>query len=580
MQCFTLRESLAQYLQKNNKEGSADAFVCTIPPDRKYGDICINIFPAVKTTKTPPPELAQGVLDFMKQENYVTDGNIQGGFVNLFVTDEFYQKELRAWSLPKFEKKNEKIIIDYMGANIGKPLHIGHLCTPLFGQATINLLRLMGYDVTADMHQGDWGGIFGKLITGWKYFGDEDAFEKDPVHHLLEIYVAITEKTEKEPEIEQECRDAFKLLSEGNEASVKLWQQFTDKSLAGVRTVMSEFGVHPDIWIGESFYEGIALPKLGNWPDLSPDNTMSAVVDELIKKWIATKNEDESVGVVFAKETKLPSCILQKRDGTHGYLASDLAAIKYRLKNWSPSRIVYFVDNRQALHFRQLFATAKAAWLNIERWTLNVELTHAGNGFVSLPDGAMSTRHGRVIFLKDLIGESFDRVKKILEERERTLSESDTKAVALGAIVYSFLSQDRERDWIFEWDKVLAFEWNSGPYLQYTYVRWKKIITEIGRGIEDDAPLSHLTVFDRDLILDILGFNELLENCGASYKFHILIAHIATMARHLNALYVNTPKLKETETREQMSRIKIIHTCLEIIRYTSTILGMPLPEEM
>ncbi len=164
------------------------------------------------------------------------------------------------------------------------------------------------------------------------------------------------------------------------------------------------------------------------------------------------------MGVVFAKETKLPSCILQKRDGTHGYLASDLAAIKYRLKNWSPSRIVYFVDNRQALHFRQLFATAKAAWLSVERGALNVELTHAGNGFVSLPDGAMSTRHGRVIFLKDLIGESFDRVKKILEERERTLSESDTKAVALGAIVYSFLSQDRERDWIFEWDKVLAFE--------------------------------------------------------------------------------------------------------------------------
>ena len=182
------------------------------------------------------------------------------------------------------------------------------------------------------------------------------------------------------------------------------------------------------------------------------------------------------MGVVFAKETKLPSCILQKRDGTHGYLASDLAAIKYRLKNWSPSRIIYFVDNRQALHFRQLFATATKAWLTGK----NTEPNHAGNGFVSLPDGAMSTRHGRVIFLKDLIGESFDRVKKILETRERNLSDTDTKAVALGAIVYSFLSQDRERDWIFEWDKVLAFEGNSGPYLQYTYVRWKKILNDIG----------------------------------------------------------------------------------------------------
>ncbi len=255
MQCITLRDSLTKYLETTQKECSADVFQFTVPPDRKFGDICINIFPAVKATKTPPPVLAQEVLDFMKNQNFVTDGNIQGGFVNLFVTDEFYVQELSVWKFPTWEKKNEKIIIDYMGANIGKPLHIGHLCTPLFGQATINLLRTMGYDVTADMHQGDWGGIFGKLITGWKYFGDTDTFEKDPVHHLLEIYVAITEKTEKEAEIEQECRDAFKLLSEGDDASVKLWQQFTEKSLAGVRAVMNDFGAHPDIWIGESFYE-------------------------------------------------------------------------------------------------------------------------------------------------------------------------------------------------------------------------------------------------------------------------------------------------------------------------------------
>jgi len=249
MQCNTLKEALNRYLKKTGKDCSADVFQFTVPPDHKFGDICINIFPAVKATKPPPHELANEVLEFMKNEAYVIDGNIQGGFVNLFVTDEFYQKELTGWTLPTFARKNEKIIIDYMGANIGKPLHIGHLCTPLFGQATINLLRIMGYGVIADMHQGDWGGIFGKLITGWKYFGDTEAFEKDAVHHLLEIYVAITEKTEKEPEIEQECRDAFKLLSEGDEKSVKLWQQFTDKSLTGVRGVMSEFGVHPDIWI-------------------------------------------------------------------------------------------------------------------------------------------------------------------------------------------------------------------------------------------------------------------------------------------------------------------------------------------
>lgn len=199
---------------------------------------------------------------------------------------------------------------------------------------------------------------------------------------------------------------------------------------------------------------------------------------------------------------------------------------------------------------------------------------------MSLPDGAMSTRHGRVIFLQDLIQESFERVKKILLEREKTIADEDIKSIALGSIIYSFMSQDRERDWIFEWDKVLAFEGNSGPYLQYTYVRWKKILTEIGESTETNTADSTLTSFDRDLVTDILGFNELLSNCGKTYKFHLLVAHIATMTRHLNALYVNTPKLKETPEIERGARIAIIRTCLKIIESTTEIIGMPLPQEM
>ncbi len=193
-----LSRSLAQYISQSGKTCSPDIFQYTVPPEKKFGDICINIFPAVKVTRTPPQELAEEILGFMKTENYVTDGNVQGGFVNLFVNDSFFLEESQVWSLPKYEKKDSTIIVDYMGANIGKPLHIGHLCTPLFGQATINLLRFMGYNVIADIHQGDWGGIFGKLITGWKYFGNEEAFETNPIHHLLEIYVAITEKCEKD----------------------------------------------------------------------------------------------------------------------------------------------------------------------------------------------------------------------------------------------------------------------------------------------------------------------------------------------------------------------------------------------
>jgi len=239
---------------------------------------------------------------------------------------------------------------------------------------------------------------------------------------------------------------------------------------------------------------------------------------------------------------------------------------------------MYFVDNRQALHFKQLFATAEKAWLQDKK----VELTHAANGFVSLPEGAMSTRHGRVIFLSDVVQESFDRVKAILVERGKELADADIRAVALGAIVYSFMAQDRERDWIFEWDKVLAFEGSSGPYLQYTYVRFAKMLQEFGfdKNIQPSSSAIPLTLYDKDLILDLLGFGDVLIQCTETYKFHLLIAHITTTARHLNALYVNTPKLRDSSPEERAMRMQIISQILDMIRYSCDIVSIPLPREM
>lgn len=253
-----------------------------------------------------------------------------------------------------------------------------------------------------------------------------------------------------------------------------LWKRFTQESLSTVNRVLEPFLIFPDWKVGESFYEGLPLPKLGDWPDLQvPEQTMHFIVDELVNAGIATKNEDGSVGMVFPKETKIPSCILQKRDGTHGYLASDLSAIKYRMHNWDPKQVLYFVDNRQALHFRQLFWIAKQAW-NID----DSILSHEQNGFVSLPDGAMSTRSGRIIRLEELTQQAHEKTKNILMQRGRTLDQEDISAISIGAIKYTFLMQDRERDWVFDWDRALTFEGNSGPYVQYAIVRTKRLLEQ------------------------------------------------------------------------------------------------------
>jgi arginyl-tRNA synthetase len=252
---------------------------------------------------------------------------------------------------------------------------------------------------------------------------------------------------------------------------------------------------------------------------------MKDIVRELIEKGVATQNEDGSVGVVFPEETKMPSCILQKKDGTGLYLTSDLAAIKYRLTNgWNPTKLVYSVDVRQQLHLKQAFWIARAAWPEL---TKDVEFFHAFNGFIKLKEGAMSTRHGTVIFLEKLIEEGFTRTKLILEEKGRTLKDEDIQAITIAAIKYSYLAQDREKDVTFDWDKALNFEGNSGPYIQYAYVRAKKMID--GQSLQSEGSHVPPSAHDKDLLSCLARFDEIIDTTATSYKPH----HLALYAYEL-----------------------------------------------
>lgn len=303
----------------------------------------------------------------------------------------------------------------------------------------------------------------------------------------MELYQRVTKIIDEDEThtIEDACRKEFKILTEGNPESVKLWKWFTEISIQGIEKQLDILNIHATYNIGESFYEGLGLPTLND--EIYPPLTygMKSIVSELIQKGIATKNDDGSVGVVFPEETKIPSCVLQKKDGTGLYLTSDLAAIKYRLTNgWNPSKIIYSVDVRQQLHLRQAITIAKMAWPELVKDT---ELFHAFNGFIKLKEGAMSTRKGTLIYLDKLIDEGFSRTKAIIEEKGQSLSDKDIQAISIGAIKYSYLAQDREKDVVFDWDKALSFEGNSGPYIQYSYVRAKNIVEKA------ESPLTPLS---------------------------------------------------------------------------------------
>jgi arginyl-tRNA synthetase len=544
-------------------------------PKVELGEYCINIFPIVKHVGKAPNIISAEVATELEKNNEIfVSTNATGGYVNFFLANTVWVDIFQSVKdeTPKIQNK-ETIIVDYIGMNVGKPPHIGHICTPLQWQSIINILRYQGHHIISDSHLGDWGYLFGKLIIWYKKYGDKHKLEEDAINHLLEIYIAINTDAEADERIEQACRDAFRELSLGNKEYTSLWAEFTTASIATNKKMLELMHIHQDYDIGESYYEGIDLPKIWKEPPLQFD--MNSIVDELIEKWIATKNQDGSVGVVFPEATKMPSTILRKKDGTNLYLTSDLAAIKYRITNgWNPSRILYFVDVRQSLHLKQAFWIARSAW-----WMPDIELTHAANGAIVLPEGAMSTRKWNIIRLDALVEEGYTRVKKILEEKWRNLTSKDITEIAIGAIKYSYLSQDRERDVVFGWDKALSFEGNSGPYIQYAYVRAKKIAQNTL--ISFSETIENLSPYDKSLIQTLAKFESVVDTVAKTYKPHHLALYAYDLAVGFNSFYVHTPKiLEESDENMKSFRLMLVSETAKRLEKAFDLLGIKMPSEM
>mgnify|MGYP005653635431 FL=1 len=377
--------------------------------------------------------------------------------------------------------------------------------------------------------------------------------------------------------LEEEFRETFKRLAAGDKEMVELWKRFTGVSIERLNEVMERLLVKYDYAVGESFYEWLDLPPVTDQPNLpKPECVMSEIVEELIDKWIATRNDDGSAGITFPKESKLPSVMLQKRNGTHGYLASDLSTIRYRKIVWDVSKIIVCTDVPQKLHFQQVFWTTKqAGW-----WFENVELYHSINGSVRLKEWAMSTRKGRIVRLEEVLDEGEARVSEILKEKGRELDASDIAGISVWAIKYAFLAQDRERDIIFDWDKILAFEGNSGPYVQYSIVRIRKLLEQLS-DIKDVKDTPELTQYDKKLVQDLLFFEAELDQAATTYKFHGLVSYCYEMANHVNSFYTNTGKLTEEKNTDLKAfRVQLLRKILSVFELSFEILALPIPNKM
>lgn len=656
------------------------------PPKPELWDFAFSCFIIAKELKSNPNEIANKLSQAINKETEsFKNASAMWWYVNFALTDKEYINNLNSIQLDQKSPKNETIIVDYIWANVGKPLHIWHLCTPSIWQTIINTYKYLGYNVISDSHFGDWGWIFGKLITmqkliirdkGWSTYWktlelpehekleykdifnnrlrilleklDEpqneiikNAFtemnilynklkdltskwepepDNDFMNRMYYSYVFVTFLCENDSYIDNKCREEFQLLSwiwinqENKEQysshiyNIERWKHITKNSIAASNYYIGLLKIKPQYNIWESFYEWLDLPRPNNedYPELKYN--MKDIVKELLDGKIATQNEDWSVWVVFPDEAKMPSCVLQKKDWTWLYLTSDLAAIKYRITSeWKNknqkvlpkvSKIIYCVDVRQQLHLKQAFYIAHRAWDNI--WLDNTELFHAYNGFIKLKEGAMSTRKWTVIFLKDLIEQWYSRTREILEWKWRKLSEDNIRKITIAAIKYSYLSQDREKDVVFDWNKALNFEWNSWPYIQYAYVRASKVIKEFNNTIRhvefssvsidpesssgwqiSDLGWQELSQFDKSIIKKLSQFEEKVLESANKYKPHIIAQYCYELAGEFNSFYVNTPKILEEKNMNLKNlRLTLIEKTKEVLLKWFELLAMEMPDEM
>lgn len=557
------------------------------PPKKDMWDIAFGCFLLAKDLKKSPADIANTLKNIIENDKNkipeIWSIKVAGPYLNIYLACESYAESFSHMMNHNLygdtEKNKDKVVyIDYIGANVGKPLHIGHMCTPTQGQVIINVFKKLWYKVISDSHIGDWGIIFWKLIVAYKKYWNEVKLNENAVEHLFELYVKISADAQENAVLEDEFRETFKKLSAGDDDMKNIWAQFTKSSIEAMNILLSRIFVYPDYNIWESFYEWLWLEKMEDYPDLK--YSMKEIVTELIDKKIATQNEDGSVWVVFPEEMNIPSCILQKRDGTHGYLASDLASVKYRMDNWSPEKILYFVDVRQQLHLKQAFTISKiAGWIN-ENTT---ELTHAYNGFISLKDGAMSTRKWKIIKLEKLLDESEKRAWDIIREKRNDVSHEKlrelSKIIWIGAIKYGYLKKSRTSDSIFDWDEYMSFDWNSGPYIQYAYVRAQKILNKSEVNI-DFENLSFQMSEEITLLKHILEFKKIIDDMSRDYYPHILCQYVYDMTKKFSSFYNNVQILSEANEQLKLSRLALLAWFTSILEESFEILGIPLPDEM
>lgn len=536
-----------------------------VPPETRLGDYAFPCFQLAKTMRKAPPVIAAELKDKIDCGNIIEKIEAVGGYINFFLNKSAYMEEI----LKDIEASNGKygssdigkgktVLVEFSSPNIAKPFHVGHLCSTVIGSSVEKIYKYLGYNTVKLNHLGDWGTQFGKLISAYKRWGDDEALNREPIKELLRIYVKFHDEAEKEPALEDEAREFFKKLEDNEPDTVSLWKRFMDLSLMEFKKIYDTLNIEFDSYAGESFYS----------------DKMDEVVKILDEKGLL--QESQNARVVNLDELNIPPCIIVKSDGASIYATRDLAAAIYRKRTYDFDKCIYVVGTPQALHFKQVFNVLKLAGFDWYK-----DCVHIGFGLVKFADKKLSTRSGDVIFLEDVLKESVNKTMSIIEENNPTLENKDEVAekVGIGAVVYSFLKNGRERDMVFSWDEMLDFDGESGPYVQYTYARGKSILRRAG-GIAGNVDYKSLKDDEEFQLVKLLeNFKDVVADAADKYEPCIVTRHITAIARAYNKFYNTCPVLNAQED-VKAARLKLTEATCSVIKAGLGLLGVEVVERM
>ena len=542
-----------------------------VPKDTQNGDYAFPCFKLAKSLKKAPPLIAKDISEKIEiDKNKIVEISIVGGYLNFYINKDLLTQDVleQVEMQEDYGKKEENsvgknIVIDYSSPNIAKPFHIGHLKTTVIGGALYNIYKYLGYNVIGINHLGDYGTQFGKLIEGYKLWENEYDLSEDSIDKLAEIYKRINNLCKEDERVLDRCRENFKLLEQGDEYCTKLWQEFKDLSIKEFQKIYDLLGTKFDSWNGEAFYA---------------DKTYE-VIELLEKSGKLVESEGAKVVDLSDKGIDTP-CIICKSNGSTIYATRDLAAILYRARTYDFDKCLYVTSYEQNLHFKQVFEVAKLLGIN-EKYTNGLE--HVPYGFVRLPTGKMSTRLGNFVKVEDLLNETIEKAKKIIEEKNPDLENKEeiAKKVGIGAVIYNDLATSRIKDEIFDIDEMLNFQGETGPYIQYMYVRTNSVLGKVRKIPEvKDLKINLLQdKYSQNIIKLIYNFEDVLNQAIAKSEPSFLARYLMDLAKAFSSFY-NENKIICDDKDLQDARIYLTFSTNKVLRNGAELLGIKMPEKM